>query len=130
MRDRLRAVLIGRRNRVVHDYVYPMTSLEHVQVTGGTLCFEDVVVAAGYERATTGSYEVRELPLNGWSEERTGWKTFQLDDAGGACLTPNSPDTTVEARVMRTKNTVYASTVRFHIAGSGLIGIERLTPED
>lgn len=131
VRARLRQVLIGRRNRIVRDYIYPYTALTRAAVTNDQLCFEDVLVAMGHETPDSGFYEMRGLPLNGTAGDTSGWRTFQVNERGQACLgLDGEAGLTIEARVRRAKSDHFAAPVRFHIAGGNLIGVERLHRED
>jgi hypothetical protein len=123
-RDRLRSVLIERRNRIVDRYMTPMSSFENPTLEGSRLCFEDAIVTAG--RLTTSSQRY---------EARVGdgaWVGVSAEVDGKVCTALEPGTSRIEARITRPGAEKPAPPVAFHLHHEGgaskLIGIERKTP--
>ncbi len=123
-RERLRVVLIERRNRIVDRYLRPMASFENPEVDAARLCFEDAMVTAGRLTAETQRYEAR-------LDDGT-WTLVSASAGGRACVELASTTAVVEARVTRPGAEKPTPPVAFHLhhatGATSVIGIERKTP--
>ncbi len=123
--SRLRTVLIERRKRIVQRYMYRMSAFERPQMSSTQLCFEDALVASGFEKSETQRYESR----------RNGGQWEPLSPANDALCIPinGAAPAMVEARVTRPGAEEPAKPVRFHMLPSAsgvpyLNGVDRVTP--
>jgi hypothetical protein len=124
--SRLRAVMLERRKRIVHRYMYAMSAFERPVVTGAGLCFEDALVATGFEAAPSQYYEMR--------RDGAAWESLTPGPGGRLCVPIDSASPSmIEARVTRPEARKAGQPVRFHLLPSAtgvphLSGVERVTP--
>ncbi len=114
----LERVLIGRRDAIVREYLYERAPFEHPVAGRGSLCFEDLLVAGGYEQLADSYYQVR-VGDGPWRRpDRRGPERVCVGAVGGDYVV-------VQARVRRSQQRDYGAAVRFHVARGEVIGIER-----
>jgi hypothetical protein len=120
----LERVLIGRRDAIVREYLYERAPFELPVVVGRALCFEDRLVAGGYELQADAFYQVR-LGDSAWRrpELRGDRICTPLVGSAGDYLV-------VQARVRRAHQPEYGRPIGFHLrrGESGawvVVGLER-----
>ncbi|MEZ0311622.1 MAG: hypothetical protein ACAI38_07600 [Myxococcota bacterium] len=122
--ERLREVLIQRRNRIVDRYMSPMASFENPVLDDSRLCFEDAMVTAGRLPTSGQRYETR--------FDDGPWVAVSAEANGKVCTALEAGASRVEARITRPGADEPTAPVAFHLHREGsatkLIGIERKTP--
>jgi hypothetical protein len=123
---RLRTVMLERRKRIVQRYMYAMSAFERPQFTSSGLCFEDALVATGFESAAFQHYEAR--------RDSGQWRSLATNAEGRLCVPiEGTSPAMIEAQVTRPGADKPARPVRFHILPGTdgvpyLSGVERVTP--
>lgn len=124
--DYLQRVLIGRRDAIVRRYFSLLSALDAPRTGQGKVCFDDLMVAGGYQSPADSYYHFR-LADSG--------QPLEYDArAGQICVSvpkdANASYFIIEGSIRRTEQPAAAKSARFHLQriehdGLLLVGIER-----
>lgn len=102
-------VLIGRRDRIVDEYLLPLSPMDNPELFADRLCARDLLVETGHYPADRSTYEVR--------VGEAGWSFVNPDAEGRICVPIDSDDTTIDMRIRRPKQRHPGRPVRFVARG-------------